>query len=360
MNALDDDRLIIHVFGETDFTSLSIHREAFDGLPKIFGTSEGSDYVQVLGTLFGEDSWDQLQGKTARNGMTFDELVARSLVHLAAGTDTLNFALQTGHNLVALGVFRGVPEDDNKTIYNARFFGSSQTATTDPTEHHVFVRNSMPYSAPFVLDDIEKGLFAPDSLIATMVRQSGHGNHEIEEQGDPEQAIELSPSVFFHEMVTQDGLETVIICACDPDLANVYGALDTLTVGLVSGVVPTPHGSVGYWLWQIAPDTPHAYLQEQFVSLHDFPSATYDRMKASEMVRLLVIDRTTHENTRAILLNGASMGLVEFEEMAKEIAAAEPEGDFQAACQHVMDTVEPGDFLAQTRAHEKTGKSNLH
>ncbi|SLN65100.1 hypothetical protein ROJ8625_03317 [Roseivivax jejudonensis] len=350
-----DDRLIIHVFGETDFTSFSIRREAFEGMPKVFDTPEGDDYVQVIGTLFGQDNWDQLRERKAENGSSFEELVADSLVHLVADTETVNTALQAGHNLIALGVFRSASQPDDTPVYNARFLGISSTTTTDPNAHLDLVRQGIQHAAAFIEDDIEKGKFAPDSVIARMVDPDS-----AEAEDDGEELVELPQAVFFHEMVTQSGLETVILCACDRDLAAAAGEATDFVVGLVSGIVPTPHGSVGYWLWQVGPDTTHGFTQEQFVDLHAFPSETYDRMKRSDTVRFLIVDRETHENTRAVLLKRDSIGLQEFETMATEVAASEPEADFEAACEHVMNTVDPQEFLRQTREQEQKGKTNLH
>ncbi|ETX27019.1 hypothetical protein [Roseivivax isoporae] len=352
-----DDRLILHVFGETDFTSFTIRRDAFEGKPRVFGTPEGDDYVQVIGTLFGEDNWDQLRTRRAQNGMSFEELVANSLVHLVADTEPVNTALQSGHNLIVLGVFRGIPKVKDVPVYSARFLGISSTTTTDPNAHLDLVRQGIRYSAGFIHDDIEKGMVAPDSVAARMVDQAPDDPAGDDEE---EEFEELPQAIFFHEMVTQAGLETVVLCACDSELAQAAGEEPDLVVGLVSGVVPTPHGSVGYWLWQISPDTPHGFTQEHFVDLHALPNPAYDRLKNSEHVRFLVVDCETHENTRAVLLKRDSVGLQEFEDMATEIAASEPDADFEAACEYVMSTVDPEQFLRQARKQEQTGKSNLH
>ncbi|EPX75671.1 hypothetical protein [Salipiger mucosus] len=349
-----DDRLIIHVFGETDFTSFVLDRDACEGKPRVFDTPDGDDYVQVIGTLFSQDNWGQLRERKAQNGMTFEELVAHSLVHLVADTDSVNAALDGGYNLVALGIFKGEAKADEKPAFKARFLGISSSTTNDPHAHLDLVRQGAEYAAPFLQEDIEAGKIASDSVIARMIEP------EAEDEDDADELEELPQAVFFHEMVTEKGLETVILCACDSELAQAAGEERDLVVGLVSGVVPTPHGSVGYWLWQVAPDAPHGFTQEQFIDLGSLPNATYDRMKRSDTVRFLIVDRDTRVNTRSALLKRDSIGLSEFEAMATEIAASEPDADFGAACDHVMETVDPEEFLQQVRDREGRGKSNLH
>ncbi|MHA6347620.1 hypothetical protein [Roseivivax sp. CAU 1761] len=353
-----DDRLIIHVFGEADYTSFSIRRDAFEGRPKVFGTPEGDEYVQVIGTLFGQDNWDQLRLRTARNGTTYETLVADTLVQLVGGTDTVNAALRGGFNLVTLGVFRGTSTSGKASVYNARFLGISSTTTTDPNAHVDLVRQGIDRATPFLIEDIENGMFARDSIIARLVE----GDDEVSENDDDrgEELEALPQAVFFHEMVTEAGLETVVLCSCDSELAAAAGKAPELVVGLVSSIMPTPSGSVGYWVWQVAPDTPNGFTQEQFIDLHAFPSDTYDRMKPSASVRFLIVDRKSHRNTRAVLLKRDSMGLEEFENMAIEVAASEPDADFEAACRNVMETVDPVEFLRDSKGLERNGRTNLH
>ncbi|MCE0506642.1 hypothetical protein LR948_14830 [Roseivivax sp. GX 12232] len=359
-----DNQLVIHVFGETDFTSFAIDKSAFDtSAEPVFDTPAGEDYVQVLGTLFGGGNWQSLKDRVAENGLRYEELVARSIVSLVAGTETLRAALERGYNLIAIGVFRA-PDRDGAAGFTARFLGTSLTSTADPHAHLELVKEGSRAMAPFLQEDIDAGRLSAKSVVARLISEGDEVETDGEgapgDEDDWEGEAGLQTATFFHEMVTEKGLESVIICACDPDIAEAAAGVDRLNVGLVSGIIPTPFGSVGYWLWQVAPDSEAGFLQEQFIDLSEFPDPTYDRMKRAEMVRFLVVDRSTQENTRGVFLGTESLGLAGFEEMAREVSASESGVDFEAACAHVLETVEPRDFLDRAQAQEASGKTNLH
>ncbi|APX25307.1 MAG: hypothetical protein CML50_05175 [Rhodobacteraceae bacterium] len=352
-----DDRLLVHVFGEADFATFNLDPEDVRARRKVFGTKEGDDYVQVIGALFSGDNWDQLKLRQAENGMTYEDLVANCLISLVAGTESVSFALEGGYNLVALGVFRGVSERKEVPSYSARFLGVSSTTTDDAHAHLSLVREGVGQMVGEIEGDIDAGRIHSDSVIAHMI----HPDVGPEDASDDaEEVTPLPQSVMFHEMLGDKGAETVILCACDPEFARPLAQVDDLVVGLISGIVPTPHGSVGYWLWQIAPNTGHGFLQEQFVDLADFPNPTYDRLKTAETVQFVVVDRTTHRRSHSLLLRRASLGIDEFEAMALEVADSEPDADFEAACAHVMETVDPQEFLRQTLAQKSKRKTNLH
>lgn len=353
-----DNSLIVHVFGETDFTSLSIDKSRFeDRETPVFDSPEGDEYVQVLGALFGNERWEELKDKTTENGMSYHDLVAGTVASLLSGTETVKFALARGYNLVALGVFRANKRSGAQT-YSARFLGTSMTSSLEPRAHLELVREGSKAMAPFVVEDIDNGKIAEDSILARLI--TGEEDIGIAEETEEESEDALPVSTFFHEMVTERGLETVIVCACDSAVAGDIAQVGQMSVGLVSGIIPTPHGSVGYWLWHVCPDTPAGFLQEQFIDLGSLPSSLYDRMKRSETIRFLVVDRATQENTGGVFLATRSIGLEEFEAMAVEIAASEENADFEAACEHVMATVEPEDFLRQAEKNQGSGHSNLH
>lgn len=346
-----ENKLIVHVMGETDYTSFPFERKAFEGRNKVFGTSEGDQYIRVIGAMLGFDNWEKRQHDEARPGLTYAEAVGHSILNLVAGTDTLNFALEMGYNLVMLGVFRAPDLHDGEPSFSARMLGVSNVSTIDVDVHAGLARDGILAGAPLILEDIRSGMFSEASIVAEMAMEAirigalTSGHDEMDDLDGP-----LPNAIMFHDIVTEKGLEATIVCACDSDLAaQIRDHEGDLEIGLVAALVPTPFGDVGYWVWQIAPDTPFSYVQEQFVSLHSFPNATYDRLKSYEKVRFLVVDRNTHEPTRTVLLNTQMLGIGAFERAALDVASREPEGDFRAGCEYVMQTHEPMEFLKRAQ-----------
>lgn len=346
-----ESKLIVHVMGETDYTSFPFARGAFEGREKVFGTREGDQYVRVIGAMLGFDNWPSRQYEEAAPGLTYQELVGRSILNLVAGTDTLNFALEKGYNLVMLGVFRAPDLENGDPDFSARLLGVSNTSTKDVEVHAGLARDSIVAGAPLILEDIRTGMFSENSIAAEMAMEAVSVVRDEPDYQEPNELDGPLPNaVMFHDLVTEKGLEATIVCACDSDLAiGIRDHQGDLEIGLTAALIPTPFGGVGYWVWQIAPGTPFSYVQEQFVALHSFPNATYDRLKSYEKVRFLIVDRNTHEPTRTVLLNTQMLRLGAYERAAMDVASREPEGDFRAACEYVMQTQEPMDFLKRAQ-----------
>lgn len=341
-----ENALIIHVFGETDYTSFLYPKKSFGGQEAIFGTPRAEVMVKTVGALLGFDNWETLREKSTPAGASYEDALSESVLHLMNGADDVNFALENDYNIVLLGVFRGPDGAAGEPAFSARVLGVSRTSSADVDVHAGLARDGVLAMAPMLRDEIAGGTLSKTGIVAEII-STGDGAGLA---GDDAAEAPLPNMVAFHETVTEKGLETVVLCACEPELAAAMSAPDsTLAVGLVAAVIPTPHGPVGYWLWQVVPGAVPGFVQEQFVDPHDFPNATYDRLKSGDEVRFLVVDRESHMTTRVVTLDAGSLGLEDFERSAIEAARMTMEGDFSAACDYVMAHYSVGDFLDQAK-----------
>jgi len=339
-----ENALIVHIFGETDYASFIYPKASFGRQEKIFGTPKAGIMNKTIGALLGFDNWNTLKEKTTPAGVRYEDALSESVHHLVDGTENVTFALKNDYNIVMLGVFRAPDGDAGEPEFSARFLGVSRTSSADVDVHAGLARDGLIAMAPDLHEEVANGLISKTGIVAEIL-SALEGDALIQEVEEDEP---LPNMVAFHETVTEKGLETVILCACDADLAAAVSSPEAkLMVGLVAAIIPTPYGPVGYWIWQVAPDAPHGFIQEQFIDPGDFPNATYDRLKSGDQVRFMVVDRENHQTTRAVMLDAGSLGLEAFEQNAIEASRMTMKVDFSAACEYVMDNYSAAEFLEQ-------------
>lgn len=344
-----ENALIIHVFGETDFASFTYPKSAFHGESQISGTPQAEIITKTIGALLGHDSWSTLREKRSPAGASYEEALSESLKVLVDGSDDVDFALKNDYNIVMLGLFRGVDTQsetgEEEQVFALHGLGVSRTSSVDEEVHAGLARDGIVAAAPLFRQHIATGALSRSGIVAEIL-----ADLDAPETAEDSEGEEPLPNmVAFHDTVTEKGLETVILCACDAERAAAASDPDLpLVVGLVTAIVPTPFGPVGYWVWQIAPDQPHGFVQEQFIDPTDLPDAGYDRLKASDELRFLLVDRTTRLSVRSAQLDAKALGLEAFETGAIAAARLSDEADFAEACAWVMDNYDAVDFLDHT------------
>jgi hypothetical protein len=142
------------------------------------------------------------------------------------------------------------------------------------------------------------------------------------------------------------GQEVHAVYTEEPDHAEKYADIPILNMLVFHGVVHTSHGAVAYVIWQIAVGTPQQVAIEQYLNPH---KATTLRLvlDASNQThfKLLVVNNQTSEVTGFIDFEN----VFRFDQLASAMIAAiehEPEGDFDAAMRHVMDTMTVANLLS--------------
>jgi hypothetical protein len=345
------NKIIIHVMGETDFTSYAYSVDVFRGREGVFGTEEGEKYIQCIGSLMSRDNWSDVSEQSVGDDMTYGQLVSNLLVAIVAGTKSLELAIDNGFNLISLAVFRSVGGTEEAPVFGARMAGVLRTDSLDATAHARAVFQGASYLAPMLLEDIREGQMSSRSAFVdyfNLPREAVNAALAVRTGRATDGSDGQMPVSVLFETVEVDGVaEPVIVCAADADLAAQLADTKTLKTGLFSGVIPTPHGGAGYWLWKVGVGTDHAFLVEQFIDIHDLPNAYYNELKKLEQVRFVLIDRNTRKVARTVFLQAKNLELNSFEKLACDAANSEVSYNFKAACEYVIETVNPEALFEQ-------------
>jgi hypothetical protein len=131
------------------------------------------------------------------------------------------------------------------------------------------------------------------------------------------------------------------ICAVymeEPAFADQFGEVHPFNLIAHSGLARTPHGVVAFVVWQIAAHSPQEILIEQFLNPNNIGTIRLVASAANQsQFKLLVINNRTTEVAAFIDFEN----VFGFDRLVSAMALAighEPEGDFAAASQDVMDT----------------------
>lgn len=131
------------------------------------------------------------------------------------------------------------------------------------------------------------------------------------------------------------------ICAVyfeEPKYTDQFRRIHPFNLIAHSGLARTPHGVVAFIVWQIAAQSHQEVLMEQFLNPNNIGTIRLVASAANQThFKLLVINNHTAEVAAFVDFEN----VFQFGRLASAMALAighEPEGDFAAASQHLMDT----------------------
>jgi hypothetical protein len=132
------------------------------------------------------------------------------------------------------------------------------------------------------------------------------------------------------------------ICAIymeEPDFVDQYREVAPFNLIVHSGLVRTPHGVVAFIVWQIAANSPQEVMVEHYLDPQNIGTIRLIASAANQThFKLVVID---NQNSEVAAFVDFENGF-EFDQLVSAMAIAighEPEGDFGAATQHVMNNM---------------------
>lgn len=138
------------------------------------------------------------------------------------------------------------------------------------------------------------------------------------------------------------------ICAVymeEPDFAAQFGQVVPFNLLAHTGLARTPHGVVAFIVWQIAAHSPQEVLIEQYLNPNNIGAIRLVASAANQShFKLLVINNQNAEVAAFVDFEN----VFEFDRLMSAMVLAtghEPEGDFSAASQHVMDTMTVQELL---------------
>lgn len=144
------------------------------------------------------------------------------------------------------------------------------------------------------------------------------------------------------------GEEVCAIYMEEPDFADQYSKVAPFNLIVHSGLVRTPHGVVAFIVWQLAASSPQEVMVEQYLNPQNIGTYRLIASAANQThFKLIVVDNQS----------GAVAAFIDFEnvfrfdELVSTMATVighEPEGDFDAATQHVMNSFTIGELLARS------------
>jgi hypothetical protein len=138
---------------------------------------------------------------------------------------------------------------------------------------------------------------------------------------------------------TSIGEEICAVYMEDPNFVDQFREVVPFNLIAHSGLARTPHGVVAFIVWQIAAYSPQEVLIEQFLNPHSIVTIRLVASAANQShFKLLVINNRTTEVAAFVDFEN----VFRFDRLVSAMALAighEPEGDFAAASQHVMNTM---------------------
>jgi hypothetical protein len=142
------------------------------------------------------------------------------------------------------------------------------------------------------------------------------------------------------------GEEVCAIYMEEPDFADQYSKVVPFNLIVHSGLVRTPYGVVAFLVWQIAASSPQEVMAEQYLNPQNIGTVRLIASAANQThVKLVVVNNQSGEVAAFIDYEN----VFRFDELVSTMATAighEPEGDFGAATQHVMNNFTIAELLA--------------
>jgi hypothetical protein len=145
------------------------------------------------------------------------------------------------------------------------------------------------------------------------------------------------------------------ICAIymeEPNFADQFGEVLPFNLIVHSGLARTPHGVVAFIVWQIAANSPQEVMVEQYLNPHNIGTIRLVASAANQTHFKLVVINNQNGDVAAFVDFENVFG---FDQLVSGMAISighEPEGDFSAAMQHVMDNMTIPELLAQSASHD--------
>jgi hypothetical protein len=134
----------------------------------------------------------------------------------------------------------------------------------------------------------------------------------------------------------------------EPDFADQYSEVSPFDLIVHSGLVRTPHGVVAFLVWQIAANSPKEVMVEQYLNPQNIGTFRLVASAANQThFKLVVVNNQNGEVAAFVDFEN----LFRFDELVLAMATAighEPEGDFGAATQYVMNNLTISELLARS------------
>jgi hypothetical protein len=144
------------------------------------------------------------------------------------------------------------------------------------------------------------------------------------------------------------GEEVCAIYFEKPDFADQFDEVEPFNLIAHSGLVRTPHGVVAFIVWQVAANSPREVMVEQYLNPQNIGAIRLVASAANQThFKLVVLNNQNGEVAAFIDFEN----VFQFDRLASAMALAighEPEGDFDAAMQHVMDSMTVQELIVQS------------
>jgi hypothetical protein len=123
----------------------------------------------------------------------------------------------------------------------------------------------------------------------------------------------------------------------EPNFAAQFSKVAPFNLIAHTGLARTPHGLVAFIVWQIAANSPQEVMVEQYLNPNNIGTIRLVASAANQThFKLVVINNQNGEVAAFIDFENTFQFDLLVSEMANAIGY-EPEGDFDAAAQHVMN-----------------------
>ncbi len=145
----------------------------------------------------------------------------------------------------------------------------------------------------------------------------------------------LQPATFDRNI----GEEVYALYLEEPQFAHQFAGIHPFNLFAHNGLVRTPHGAVAFIIWVIAVGTPEEVKIEQYLNPYQISTSRLLSAAANQThFKLVVANNRTSEVTAFVDFEN----VFRFDKLVEGVALAigdEPEGDFAAATQYVMDNI---------------------
>jgi len=132
----------------------------------------------------------------------------------------------------------------------------------------------------------------------------------------------------------------------EPDFTAAYERVSPFTLVAHTGLVPTPHGSVAFIVWQFAAGSEQETMVEQFLNPRRTEMLRLISCAASQThLKLLIVNNQSGEVGSFIDFEN-TFGLDALALTMSIVNDCEPKGDFKTAVQHVTVTMSTSELIA--------------
>jgi len=334
--------LTIVCYGDTDWFACRLDTASIRHGAKIFGTPSADPLIEAAGNWLGTDQWDLYQKRTVPGqDLTYETMLTNILQSLISGTKSLEAALSAGHNVIGCIAYRE-NGSSRETVpkYGLRFSGSFYFEGNTPQECAEAVESRLPFVVPMLLEDMKEGYLDPESPIVQNLILPNVGEPE---QGSPEV---LPTGVKFQTFTDQDGSEKLAVTCCiDHDQAQAWAASPRISLEVIQGITPTPHGPLSFLVWAVQADQPTGLCIEQFLDPSSLHGPRFKAFSKQESFDFAIIDRTTGKSIRHI--SYPADGIFEKTRTLAEVAETSGGTNMEMAVSHFVQSTDMNDLLPE-------------